>query len=121
MIWQFHLLSGEGPKLDSGAVETNLSDALTILDNGVQKVARDKTFFSFLSIVCLVAMVMISNISLPHPFNFLTSFVHVCITVTVAYLLWMILIMSKWELNGLISVKKDVNNLLNSNPLVFER
>ncbi len=114
------LFSGMAPSIDSGEVEKHLNDALPVLEWGINKAKSDQVFFCVKLFLCIVALVALNNFSCEA-----WSVVGTCLGVTKAVLVliagacfWLAAIMCNIEINGLTSAKKDVNNMLKSNPIM---
>ena len=109
-------VSAEEPKRDSGAIEKYFSEALPIIDAGQQKVRTDQVYFAVVAILCFILLVFSSDITPPWGLGMPLAFVRVILTIIIGYLFWMGIVLSNFELNGLLATRKDINNILRVNP-----
>ncbi|KAK2163915.1 hypothetical protein LSH36_72g05013 [Paralvinella palmiformis] len=102
---------------ETGEIEKNLTEALPIIDKGLQKIKSNQVFFVVSMFFCLVALVFTSDIASSWTmWGVIIGIFRTFLTVAIAFLVWNVLILSKIEWAGLTAAKKDINNLLKSNP-----
>ena len=100
----------------TGEIEKDLTDALPLINTGIKKVKSDQVFFSVVAFLCLVALTFTSSVQMPYGMNMCMYLVRFFLAVAIGFCVWMVLVMCNSEINGLTAIKKDMNNLLRSNP-----
>lgn len=102
---------------ETGEIEKHLMEALPIVEQGLQKIKSNQVFFIASMFLCLVAVVFTCDIAPSWTVcGIMIGIIRTFLTVAIAFLLWTVLILSKVERAGLTATKKDINNLLKSNP-----
>ena len=61
-------------------------------------------------------LIFTADFTLPFGLGFFLVLLRVIGTIAIGYFLWMAIVMANWELNGILSTRKDINFLLKANP-----
>ena len=70
-----------------------------------------QVFYAVVTAMCLLAVFVGAKLSLPYGVEYFGVAILACIG---AFSFWSALVLSNRELNGLMSARKDINNLLKS-------
>ena len=101
---------------DTAAVETHFTEALPFLERGVKKARADMFFYAAAAVLCIVALSFTADLEMPFGLNFVVVVIRVLLVLGLGYNGWMGVIMTNKEINCLTAAKKDINNLIKSNP-----
>jgi len=105
-----------GNRRDSGELETSLSDLLPVIERGIKKVRSSQVFYAIAFLLCVIALIFTSNLSVPFGLSTLVSLARTVLVVYAAFCTWMALVLTNWELSALLAAKKDANNTLRTLP-----
>ena len=75
---------------------------------------RDTRSYYIVALVCILVLLLSANLVLPFGLNFVLALYRTMGTLLAGYALVNAIILSKVELNGLISTKKDLERLAKS-------
>lgn len=103
---------------NSGSVEKVFSDALPILEDGMRKVKADQVFYAVALLISVFGLIYSAGFTLPYGLGIFLVIIRFLVTVASGYFFWMAVVLANWELNGLIATRKNINNILKSNPIM---
>ena len=86
--------------------------ALPLLNQGTTKVKAARLLHALSVVMCAVMLAFLGEVQVP-VVTFLLRFL---VTVIMGYCGWHALVVSNFELNGIESTRKDINNILRCNP-----
>jgi hypothetical protein len=101
---------------DSAEIEKNFTDALPVIDDGMKCVKADQISFYVLLFLSITLLFFTSNIVMPYGLDVILKSLRVFLVLVAGFSLWSSTVMANKELNGFLAVRKDINNLLKSNP-----
>jgi hypothetical protein len=108
---------GMGVLRDGAEIEKHMTDALTILESGKQKVTSDRVFFLVSMLLCIVSLVFTCDLAASWTLcGAVIGAMRTLLTLAIGFFLWMGVVQAKVELAVFAATKSDVNNLLRSNP-----
>lgn len=100
-------------------LEQHLSAALPVLQRGHAQVRARQAWYAAATLLCLAALCFLPSLladTLPWGVGAVVGVVRFLLSVGAAFGFWSAIVLSNRELNGLISVRKDVNNMLRASP-----
>ena len=102
---------------ETGEIEKYLTEAIPILDKGYKKVKAMQTFYAVVLVMCLVGLLFSCDLDLPLGLGYIVTLGRFAMGVGVGACIWMGVVMTNREMNGLLCARKDINNLLRAgNP-----
>ncbi|KAL3883119.1 hypothetical protein ACJMK2_029412 [Sinanodonta woodiana] len=107
-----HLPSSEPEE----SLDQLLQKSIVVLNKGLEKAKNDKYFFIILALICAFLFYVIGVVHIPYPFDFIITFFKIALTVSAGYGIINNIVLNKSEVNGLMSSKEDINNLLQNLP-----
>ena len=110
-------LEALGSMRHSGDVEKVFSDAIPILDDGMRKVKADQVFYVVALLISMFGLIYSAGLTMPYGLGVILVLVRFLVTIACGYFFWMAVVLANWELNGLIATRKNINNILKSNPI----
>ena len=109
-----------GKSRELGDIEKHLLDALSVIDEGVQKAKSARVFYVVGLLLSIMTLFFVNSFHIPQELailGVLMELSQVTVTGYALFCVWMALIMTGRELNGLVNVKTDINNTLKSTSM----
>lgn len=103
---------------DASEIEKNFTDALPIIDEGMKRVKANQVFYLVLFLLSVFALFFTSELYLPYGLNVLLIIMKTFLVLLSGFCAWCGLVLTNTEINGLLAVRKDINNLLKANPVM---
>ena len=98
-------------------IEKSFSAAIPVLDSGIKQVRADRVFYMIVFLLSFIMLTFTADLVLPWGLNAMVILIRVILVLASGGCLWMGVVMANREINGLLAAKKDINNLLKSNPV----
>ena len=106
------------PERRTADLERHLVDAIPLLDKGMKQVKARQVWYAVAAVLSLMLLVFLADVSLPWGLGVVLGAARFGLTCSVAYSFWSCVVLSNRELNGMISVRKDINNMLKASPQI---
>ena len=94
------------------------SDAIPVLDDGMRKVKADQVFYAVAFAISIFGLIYSAALTMPYGLDLILMLIRFLVTVACGYFFWMAVVLANWELNGLLAARKNINNILKSNPIM---
>ncbi len=110
------IFSAPGNKRSAGNTEKHLLEMLPVLNSGLKQTKANQVFYTVALFINIFAIIYSAGFEMPYGLGIFLVLVRFLLTVACGYFFWIAVVLSNFELNGIIAAQKNVNNLLKSNP-----